>query len=122
LDLDHSALVLLNELRVLFKSLSGSSVHLLHDLGELGGDVGSVAIQNWGVSVTDLTWVVKNDNLSFEVVATLSWLVLGIRADESSFDILNGDSLNVESDVVTRVSLWENFVVHFDGFDFSGYV
>jgi len=84
--------------------------------------VGSVAIQNWGVSVTDLTWVVKNDNLSFEVVATLSWLVLGIRADESSFDILNGDSLNVESDVVTRVSLWENFVVHFDGFDFSGYV
>lgn len=38
----------------------------------------------------------------------------------STTDVLDGDVLNVESNVVTWLCLFEGFVMHFDRFDFSG--
>jgi len=79
-----------------------------------------VAIENWGISSVDLTWMVKDDNLGNEHLGGLGWVVLGVRCDETSLDILDGQTLDVEADIVTWLSLIDVFVMHFDGFDFSG--
>ena len=43
--------------------LTGTPVNLLLDLGELASNVSGVTIQNWRVSVGDLSRVVQNNNL-----------------------------------------------------------
>merc|ERR1740124_1393357 len=40
----------LDELRGGLSSFTGTTIHLLQDLGELAGDVSGVAIEHWGVS------------------------------------------------------------------------
>lgn len=79
-----------------------------------------MAIQDGGITVLDLSGVVHNDNLSFKVLNFGSGVVFGVRAYITSFNIFNGDVFNVESDIVTGGSLGQRFVMHFDGFDFSG--
>jgi len=100
--------------------LTGSSIDLLLEFGELAGDVGSVAIEDWGVSVSDLTRVVHDDDLGGEGLGLLGGVVLGVGSDVSSSDVLDGNVLDVESDVVTRSGLGEGLVVHLDGLNFSG--
>jgi len=80
----------------------------------------SVAIQDWRVTVSDLTRVVQDNNLSSEGLGTSSGVVLGVRGDVTSSDILNRDVLHVEANVVAGESLRERLVVHFNGLDFSG--
>lgn len=46
--------------------LSGTTVNLLEELSELASNVGSVAIEDWGVTSTDLTGVVEDDDLGVE--------------------------------------------------------
>jgi hypothetical protein len=92
----------------------------LGDLGELASNVGSVAIQHWAVSVANLTRVVHDDDLGEEAVGTLGWVVLGVTADHTTANILDGQTLDVETDVVTWNGLGERLVVHLDGLDFSG--
>ena len=87
---------------------------------ELAGDVSGVAIQDWGVAVTDLTGVVEDDDLGLEGLGLLGGVVLGVGGDVSTTDVLDGNVLDVESDVVTRAGLWEGLVVHLDGLDLSG--
>lgn len=118
--LDDSSITRLDELGGGFSSLTSSSIDLLEELGELAGNVSSVAIQDWSVTGTDLTWVVEDDDLGVEALSTLWWIVLGVTADVSSSNILDGDVLDVETDVVTWNTFDELFVVHFDGLDFSG--
>ena len=48
-----------------------------------------MAIENWSVTVHDLTWMVHDDNLGLEVFSVHGWDVLGIRSDVTSLDILN---------------------------------
>ena len=64
--------------------------------------------------------MVENDDLSEEVLGGESWVVLGVRCDVTASDILDGDVLDVEADVVAGNGLGEGFVVHLDGLDFSG--
>jgi len=118
--LDNGGITGLDELGGGFNRLASSSVDLLEELGELAGDVGSVAVQDWSVAGTDLAWVVKDDDLGVEGVAALWWVVLGVTADVASADFLDRDVLDVETDVVTWDTLGELFVVHFDGLDFGG--
>ena len=66
--------------------------------------MGSVAIQDGGISVLDLTGVVHNDNLSGESSTFGGGVVLGVRADHTSSNIFDGNVFNVESDIVTRGS------------------
>lgn len=117
--LDDGGITGLDELGAGFNRLASSSIDLLEELGELAGDVGGVAVQDWSVASTDLTRVVEDDDLSVEGVAALWWIVLGVTADVASSDFLDRDVLDVETNVVTWDTLGELLVVHLDGLDFG---
>ena len=57
-----------------------------------------------------------------EGVCSFWWVVLGITTHVATTDILHGDVLDVETNVVSGVSLFEGLVVHLDGLHFSGHV
>ena len=79
-----------------------------------------MAIEDWCVTSTDLTRVVKDDDLGVERSSFLGGVVLGVGADVTTTDILDGNVLDVETDVVTGETLGELLVVHLDGLDFGG--
>ena len=85
--------------------LAGSSVDLFEEFSEFAGDVGGVAIQDWSVSSTDLTGVVEDNDLSVERLAALGWVVLGVTADIASSDFLDGNVLDIETNIVSRETL-----------------
>ena len=118
--LDDSSITRLDELGVVLDGLSSSAIDLLEDLGELAGDVSSVAIQNWSVASANLTRVVEDDDLGVEGLGTLGRVVLGVTADVTTSNLLDGDVLDVEANVVTWKTLNELLVVHLNGLDFSG--
>jgi hypothetical protein len=105
---------------VLFKNLSRTFVDLLLDLLEFACNMCSVAIEYWGVLVADLTWMVEDNDLSCEGFGFLGWVFFAVGSNMSTTDILDGDVLDIESNVVTWNSLVEGFVMHLDGFDFGG--
>jgi len=117
---DDGGITRLDFLGEVLHLLTGSSIDLLLEFGELAGDMGSVAIEDWGVAVSDLTRVVHDDDLSGEGLGLLGGVVLGVGGDVSSSDVLDGNVLDVESDVVTGAGLGEGLVVHLDGLNFSG--
>merc|ERR1719515_291324 len=78
---DDGGITRLDLLGEVFHLLSGSSIDLLLEFGELAGDVGSVAIEDWGVAVSDLTRVVHDDDLSGEGLGLLGGVVLGVGGD-----------------------------------------
>ncbi len=82
--------------------------------------MGCVTIQNRGISIGDGVWMVHDDNLSGKINTNFGRIIFGIRAYKSSSHILNGDSFNIEPNVISRLGLFEFFMMHFDGFDFSG--
>jgi len=82
--------------------------------------MGSVAIEDRGISISDLSRVIEDDDLGEEVFGFSGWVILFIRADISSLDVLDGDVLNVETDVVSGNGFQHGFVMHFDGLNFSG--
>jgi len=79
--------------------------------------VSGVAIQDWRVSVGHLSGVVQDNDLSGEVLDSGGRLVLGVRGDVSSLDVLNRHVLDVKSNVVSGGSLRERFVMHLHGLD-----
>jgi len=117
---NHSAITRLDGLGFFFEDGTSSSVDLFLDFSELAGNMGSVAIEDGAVAVTDLTGMVEDDNLSIERSSFLGGIVLGITANVTSSDVLNSDVLDVETDVVTGDGFLDGFVMHFDGLDFSG--
>lgn len=84
--------------------------------------MGSVAIQHGGVAGADLTGVVQDDDLGGEVVTAAGGVVLGVTGNVATADLLDGDVLDVEADVVTGQTLLELLVVHLNGLDLSGHV
>lgn len=118
--LDDGGITGLDELGRVLNRLTSSSVDLLKKLGELAGDVGSMAIEDGSVTSTDLTRVVENDDLGGEVIAASRGVVLGVTGDVSSSDFLDGDVLHVETNIVTGDTLGKLLVVHLNGLDFSG--
>jgi len=118
--LDDGGISRLDGLGALLKGLSGTTVDLLDELGELAGDVCGVAIEDWGVTGGDLAGVVEDDDLGVEGSGLLGGGVLGVGGDEATTELLDGDVLDVEADVVTWEGLGELLVVHLDGLDLSG--
>jgi hypothetical protein len=118
--LDDGGVTRLDELGGGLSSLTGTAVDLLEELRELAGNVGSVAIEDGSVTGTDLARVVHDDDLGVERSGTLGRVVLGVTGNVTTADILDGDVLDVESNVVTGDTLGELLVVHLDGLDFSG--
>jgi len=111
----------LDELGVLLENLAGAAVHLLGDLLELAGDVRGVAVEHRGVAVGDLAGVVEHDDLGLEGGAALRGVALGVAADVAALDLLDGDVLHVEADVVAGDGLGHGLVVHLDGLDLGGH-
>jgi hypothetical protein len=66
--------------------------------------------------------VVKNDNLSKESFGGSGGVSLGVRGNVSSFDFLNSDIFNVETNIVSWNSFSELFVMHFNGFNSSSFI
>jgi hypothetical protein len=91
----------------------------LEDLLELASNMRGMAVEDWRVSILNLSWMFHNDDLSIESFTSLSWILLGIRCDCSSGDILDSKTFDVESDVVTRISSLELSVVLLNRFNFS---
>jgi hypothetical protein len=81
-----------------------------------------VAIKDWCVTGANLTRVVQDDDLSIEGVGALWRVILGVTSDVASANFLDGDILDVETNVVTWNTFDELFVVHLDGLDFGGNV
>ena len=82
--------------------------------------MGSVAVEDGSVPGADLTRVVEDDDLGVEGVAALRWVVLGVAGNVATTDLLDGDVLDVEADVVAWLALDKLLVVHLDGLDFGG--
>lgn len=118
--LDDGSITRLDELGGSLHRLASSAIDLLDELGELASNVGSVAIQDRSVTSTDLAGVVKDDDLGVEGLGALGGVVLGVTSDVTTTDLLDGDVLDVEANVVTWDTLGKLLVVHFDGLDFSG--
>jgi hypothetical protein len=120
--LDDGGVTRLDELGGSLDRLAGTAVDLLDHLGELAGNVGSVAIEDRGVTSTNLAGVVEDDDLSGEAGGTGRGVVLGVTGDVATANFLDGNVLHVETNVVTGDTLSELLVVHLDGLDFSGNV
>ena len=118
--LDNGGITRLNELGSVFNGFTGTTVNLLQKLRELAGNVGSVAVEHWCVTRTNLAGVVENDDLGVERVGTLGRVGLGVTSNVTTTNLLDGDVLDVETDVVSWETLDELLVVHLDGLDFSG--
>lgn len=80
-----------------------------------------MAVENWGITVSNLTRVVHQDDLGVEGLGTLGGVVLGVTSNVTTTNLLDGDVLDVETNVVTGETLSKLLVVHLDGLDFSGH-
>ena len=109
---DDASISILDELGVGLHGLTGTSVDLLVDVLELGGDMGGVAIKDGGVSVLDLAGVGHDDNLGGERLGALGRVIGIVGGDISSLDLLDGNVLAIESNVVTGGGLGERLVMH----------
>jgi len=117
---NHSGITGLDVLGLLLELLARTTIDLGEELLELARNVSSVAIEHRRVTSMDLTGVVQDDDLSGEVLALSGGIVLGVTSDVTTTNILDGDVLDVEADVVTGGSLLESFVMHLDGLALSG--
>jgi len=119
-ELDNGGVTRLDELGGGLHDLSGSSVDLLNKLLELACDVSGVTVKDRGVTSTDLSWVVEDNDLGVERSGLLGGVVLGVTTDVSSSDVLDGNVLDVKADVVSGETLRDLLVVHLDGLHLSG--
>jgi len=103
-----------------FHFFTRSAIDLFLEFSELASDMSGVAIQDWGVTISNFSGVVHDDDLGGESLGLLGGVVLGVGSDVSTTDILDGDVLHVETDVVTRTGFRERFVVHLNRLDFCG--
>lgn len=117
--LDNGSVTRLDELGGVLNRLSGTAVNLLEELRELASNVGGVAIEDWCVTSTNLARVVENNDLGVEGLGTLGRVVLGVTGNVATTDLLDGNVLDVEANVVTGDTLNKLLVVHLDGLDFS---
>merc|ERR1712073_6613 len=119
-QLDDGGVTRLDELGVVLDGLTGTTVNLLLDLSELARNVSGVTVQNWAVAVADLSRVVEDDHLGGEVRHTSGGLVLAVGGHVASLDVLHGDVLDVETNIVSGNSLGQRLVVHLHRLDLSG--
>jgi len=79
----------------------------------------SMAIKNWSITVFDSTWVTEDNNLSDKVFSFSGWFIIKVRSNETSSDIFNRETFNIETNIITWNSLWHLSVMHFNRFNFS---
>jgi hypothetical protein len=74
--------------------------------------MGSMAIEDGGISVFNLSWVVHDDDLSEESFSFSGRVTLEVTANVSSLDVLDGETFYVESNVVSGNSFRDGLVMH----------
>lgn len=117
-DLGH--LVRLEGMGVLHLLTTGVLSNLPVDLAQLASRVTSSNEGDGGVTDLDLSGNIEDLDLSGEVLALLEGAVLLVDHDITSVGhVLLDETLNVASNVVTRLGLIELLVVHLDGEDLS---
>ena len=79
-----------------------------------------MAIEHGAVALGDLAGVVQHDHLGGEIGHTGGGLVLAVGGHVASLDVLHGDVLDVETNVVSGNGLGQGLVVHLHGLDLSG--
>jgi len=119
---DDSSISRLDGLGVVFNRFAGTTIDLFLDFGELASNVSGVAIQDWRVTVRDLSRVVEDNDLGGEVVSTTWWVALGVTGNIATTQFLDGDVLNVETNIVSGNGFEQSFVMHLDRLDFSGQI
>ena len=119
-ELDHSGILGLDVLGLILSDGTSTLVDLGSELLELAGNMASMAIKDGSVTILDLTWMVEDDDLSDEHLGIRARVVLGVRSDVTSLDILDGQVLDVETNVVTGKGSLDLLVMHLDGLDLSG--
>merc|ERR1712019_315391 len=87
------------------------AINLLLNLSELAGNVGSMAVKHRAVSVGDL---------GSEVSHATGRLILGVGSNISSLNVLDGNVLDIEANVVSGNSLGKGLVVHLNRLHLSG--
>jgi len=118
--LDDGGITRLDEFGGIFKRFTSSAIDLLDELSKLASNVGGVAIKDGSVASADLSRVVKNDDLGVERGGLLGGVVLGVGSDIAATNVLDGNVLDIEADVVAGVTLLELLVMHLDRLDFGG--
>ena len=63
--------------------------------------------------------MVEDNDLGVEAVATLGRVGLGVTSNVSTTDLLDGDVLDVEANIVTWKTLGELLVVHLNRLQFG---
>ena len=58
--------------------------------------------------------MVQDNDLGGEVLSGTSGVVLGVGGDVSTLDVLDGDVLDVEANIVAGNGLGQSLVVHLD--------
>lgn len=89
----------LDELGLGLHNLTGTAVDLLDEVVEAAGNVSGVAVEDGRVTGTDLSRVVEDNDLGVEGGGLLGGVVLRVRADVSTADVLDGNVLDVEADL-----------------------
>ena len=70
--------------------------------------------KNRGISIFDMTKVVHDEDLGGEVGYLLWRVVLGIRGNKPTLEVIHNNVFHVEAEIVTRQSLWERLYVSSD--------
>ena len=87
--LDDSRITGLDEFGLVLNRFTGTAINLLDQLGELAGNVGGMAIQDWSITCTNLAGVVEDNDLGIEGLGSLGGIVLGVTGDVATADLLN---------------------------------
>ena len=111
----------LDEFRCLLDGFTGTTVNLLQELGEFAGNVSSVAIEHWSVTSTNLARVIEDNDLGVEGISALGWVGLRVTGNVATTNFLDGDVLDVETNVVSWQTLGKLFVMHLDRLDFGSH-
>jgi len=119
-ELNHSGVLRLNIRGLFLIDCTGTLVNLRHNLLELASDMACVAIEDGGVTIRDLTRVVEHDDLGDEHLSVCAGVILRVRSDIASLDVLYGEVLDIEANVVTRKGSLNLLVMHLNGLDLSG--
>ena len=119
-ELDHGGILGFNVLGLILSDGTSTLVDLGSELLELAGNMASMAIKDGSVTILDLTGMVEHDDLGDEHLGISARVVLGVRSDITSLDVLDGEVLDVEADVITGVGSLDLLVMHLDGLDLGG--
>lgn len=77
----------------------------------------SMAIEHWGVTVMDFTGVTEDDDLGIEGSTLEGGFVICMGSDVTSFEFGDGDTFDIETNVITWDSLFEFLMMHLNRFD-----